>query len=832
MSIRQTPLWCCCALFAGAGADTAGAAPPVTFDGSVGPRGSRSGTDMVIPASYGRIVGGNLFHSFGRFDVPQGSSVRFAGPPRVGNVVARVTGGAASHIHGTLGCDIPNANLFLLNPAGVLFGPGARVDVNGSFVVSTAHELTLADGGRFSSVNPQNDLLTTAPPEAFGFLSATRVSGVYVDQSSLNLAAGRNHAIVAGEVRIAGGKLLAPAGKISVVSVDGRVTVTGGTSPRPGADVARGDVSVTQNAQISVSGDTGGTIAVAARHLDVDRSSITARTSLADSLGGVDVDLTGDLKVTGALIGTGTDGPGNAGPVRVSAQTVQLKGLEAPLPQGIETASGSRTTTRGPQIRGQAGDVRVEATTVRIFDGAAVDTSTHTRGAGGDVSVTMAGDAYFANEAFIKKGPPPKGLPENEVDQEYEARDTGIIARTYGHFDGSGSSGDVELTAQNLTLYTSGVVTSTTRGLGNAGDVRVTVTDHIGISQPLPDPKKKESSGGILAQTLPESSESPAAGNGGNAYVRAGSITLDSPSDVAGAVIAAASRGEGRAGSVFVEADDVTIKGPGGFLHAISLKRKESEDVSGAAGDVRLKVGTLRVIDHGSISVHTNTRGAAGRLDIVADNVEVSDGGTIRTASDGIGPTGTMSVRVHNELAVRSEGTISAQAAITDGGNILLTAPRLLLDAAFIDAEAIEGDGGNLTVLSLPQRKDGTFTAVNGTSLVANSHEARGGNIRIVAANQAIEPPFNISASGKFETDAGSIEIATVQTDLVGSLVPLRTALQSPLARLHDCCASVIGRDMSSFVQVGTGGLPLDPGGWSPMDVPPKRGPSRGNVKP
>src|SRR5688572_10620742 len=480
MSIRQTPLWCCCALFAGAGADTVGA-PPVTFDGSVGPRGSRSGTDMVIPASYGRIVGANLFHSFGRFDVPQGSSVRFAGPPRVGNVVARVTGGAASHIHGTLGCDIPNANLFLVNPAGVLFGPGARVDVGGSFVVSAAHELTLADGGRFSSVNPQNDLLTTAPPEAFGFLGNTRVSGVYVDQSSLNLAARRNHAIVAGEVRIAGGKLLAPAGKISVVSVDGRGTVTGGTSPRPGADVVRGDVSVTQNAQVTVSGDTGGVITIAAQHLDVDRSSITARTSLADSRGGVDIDLTGDLKLTGGLIGTGTDGPGNAGPVRVTAHTVQLKGLDAPLPQGIETASGVRTETGQPHITGQAGDVSVKATTLRIHDGAALDTSTHTRGAGGDVHATVAGDAYFSNEALVLKAE-----PFNVVDQDHEARDTGIIARTYGHFAGSGPSGDVDLTARNLTLHASGVVTSTTRGPGNAGDVRVTVTDHIAISSPAP----------------------------------------------------------------------------------------------------------------------------------------------------------------------------------------------------------------------------------------------------------------------------------------------------------------------------------------------------------
>ena len=828
MSIRRSSAWCCCALLAGAGAEVVEAAPPVTFDGSVGPRGSRSGADMVIPASYGRLVGGNLFHSFGRFNVPSASSVRFAGPPRVSNVVARVTGGAASHIQGTLGCDIPNANLFLINPTGVVFGPGARVDVGGSFVVSTAHELKLADGGQFSAVNPQNDLLTTAPPEAFGFLGGTRVSGVYVDQSSLSLAAGRNHAIVAGEVRISGGKLLAPAGRISVVSVDGRGTVTGGTSPRPDAGVARGDVSVTQNAQLSVSGDTGGTIAVAARHLDVDRSSVTARTSLNDSLGGVDIDLTGDLRLVGGLIGTGTDGPGDAGPVRVSADTVHLKGLEAPLPQGIETASGSRRTTRGQQIRGRAGDGRVDATTLRILDGAALDTSTYTRGRGGDVQAQVAGDAYFANEEFILKG-----LPENVVDQDHEARDTGIIARAYGQFSGSGRSGDVDLTARNLTLHTSGVVTSTTRGLANAGDVRVRVIEHIGISSPEPIRDVRESSGGILAQTLPESKESSASGNAGNVSVRAGSITLDSPSDLAGAVIAAASRGDGRAGSVFVEAGEVTVSRPGGFLHAISLGTKEHPLISGSAGDMRLEVGTLRVIDGGSISVHTNSRGPAGRLDIIADDVEVTGGGTIRTESEGLGPTGTMSLSVRNQLTVGSGGKISARAVETDGGNILLTAPRFLFNEADVTADATNGDGGNLTILSLPQRENGTFTAAN-TRLRANSEAARGGNIRIVASNQAIEPATtSIDVSGRLRRDTGSVEIATAQTDLVGSLLPLRTALQSPLAGLHDCCASVVGRDMSSFVQVGTGGLPLDPGGWSPMDAPPpKPGPSRGNVKP
>jgi filamentous hemagglutinin family protein len=806
------------------------AAPPVTFDGSLGPRASRSGTDMIVPASHGRIVGGNLFHSFGRFNVPEASTVRFQGPPRVGNVIARVTGGAASHVNGTLACEIPSANLFLLNPAGVVFGPGARVDVTGSFVVSTAHELKLADGGRFSTLSPVNDVLTTAPPEAFGFLGGTRISGIYFDNSKLDLAVGKQHAVVAGEVRIAGGKLLAPAGRISVVSVDGPGTVTGGTSPRPNADVPRGDVSVTNDAGLSTNGDTGGSIAMSARHLDVDRSAITARTSLTDATGGVDVDLTGDLTLRGGLIGTGSDGPGDAGAVHVAAKTIEMIGEDSLPPQGIETASGSRLSVKASNIRGRAGDIRVEAETLRILDGAAIDASTFTRGGGGDVTVSVAGDAFFSNVAGILKPP-----PETVVDQLDEVRDTGIIARTYGDFAGAGSSGDVDLTAGTLTLRSSGVVTSTTRGLGNAGDVRVNVSGRIDISSP-PDVPGRKSSGGILAQTLPQSGNSPDAGNGGNAFVRAGSIGLASEDEAAGAVIGAASRGNGRAGSVFVEADDVTIRGPGALIHALSLGTTQFPVVDGSAGDVNLNVGTLRVLDGGKVSVETNTRGSAGALEIDADDVAVTNGGRITTASSRSGATGTMTLRVSDELTVRS-GRISADATVADGGNIVLVAPRIVLDAAQVEANADNGNGGNLTMLSLPQQSDGTLTALQNTSLVASSQEGRGGNIKIVASNQVIDDTVVIDASGVAETDEGTIDISAPQTDVVGSLVPLRTALQSPFARLHDCCASVIGRDMSSFVQIGRGGLPLDPGGWSPLDVPPppsssRPGPSRGNVKP
>src|SRR5688500_12220719 len=97
----------------------------VVRDGTVGPAGALPGPQVVVPVSSGTSVGGNLFHSFSRVDVPGGTSVEFEGPGTVQNVLARVTGGTPSAINGRLICAIPGADLYLINPAGVMLGPAA-----------------------------------------------------------------------------------------------------------------------------------------------------------------------------------------------------------------------------------------------------------------------------------------------------------------------------------------------------------------------------------------------------------------------------------------------------------------------------------------------------------------------------------------------------------------------------------------------------------------------------------------------------------------------------------------------------------------------------------
>lgn len=148
---------------------------PIVFDGSLGkPGGNLSGSD--IPTNRGVRHGGNLFHSFSRFNVDKGQTARFLTHADTANILARVTGGGVSNINGTIATDGP-ANLYLINPAGIMFGSGARVDVAGSFTATTADYLSFGGkngvGSRFWATTDGKTTLVSAPPESFGFLKTS-----------------------------------------------------------------------------------------------------------------------------------------------------------------------------------------------------------------------------------------------------------------------------------------------------------------------------------------------------------------------------------------------------------------------------------------------------------------------------------------------------------------------------------------------------------------------------------------------------------------------------------------------------------------------------------
>lgn len=188
----------------------------------------------------GTIRGTNLFHSFQEFNVGTGRGVYFTNPVGIENILNRVTGNNPSNIMGTLGV-LGNADLFIINPNGIVFGPNVSLDLNGSFLASTASNLELADGTEFSAANPQPaPLLTVSVPVGLGFTGSPGI--IQVDGAGHTLAAANDVpsfttgagasttglrvkpettiALVGGRVDFEGGIISAPSGKIEIGSVE------------------------------------------------------------------------------------------------------------------------------------------------------------------------------------------------------------------------------------------------------------------------------------------------------------------------------------------------------------------------------------------------------------------------------------------------------------------------------------------------------------------------------------------------------------------------------------------------------------------------------------
>ena len=144
----------------------------IATDGTVGAAQSLNGPNYAIGAGLGTQRGANLFHSFSTFNINTGESATFSGPNGLQNVISRVTGGTLSNIDGLLRSEINGANVWFINPAGVVFGANAKLDVPAAFHVSTADELRFADGAVFSAVNPAVSTLSAEPVAAFGFFGA------------------------------------------------------------------------------------------------------------------------------------------------------------------------------------------------------------------------------------------------------------------------------------------------------------------------------------------------------------------------------------------------------------------------------------------------------------------------------------------------------------------------------------------------------------------------------------------------------------------------------------------------------------------------------------
>ena len=322
-------------------------------DGTLGPERS---TVHALGPQLDRIEGGalrgtNLFHSFRAFNIGEGRGAYFANPAAVENIFSRVTGGSPSRLFGTLGV-LGKANLFFLNPNGILFGPNFSLDVRGSFVASTANSLAFPDGSLFSASEPQAPpLLTVNVTAPIGLRFEGASPGAIVNAGNLTANEGQNLTLAAGTVASTG-LLSAPGGEVAVVSVPGA-----GADGMPTVQL----------------GEAGQFLSWALEPLPVSSAGAAVGVSLPDLLAGeattgLTVNATGEVELAASGLAVAA---GDVTVQQLSARTATL------------SAAGNLTLVES-QL-GTTGDLQLLATdTVRVRDSA---TNPFIAAAGGELLI-------------------------------------------------------------------------------------------------------------------------------------------------------------------------------------------------------------------------------------------------------------------------------------------------------------------------------------------------------------------------------------------------------------------------------------------------------------
>jgi filamentous hemagglutinin family protein len=773
----------------------------VTIDGTTST--TVTPTDTGVRIENGNREGGNLFHSFDRFSIPTGTEAYFNNPSDLVNIFSRVTGGDLSQIDGLIRAN-GGANLFLINPAGIVFGEGAKLQLGGSFYGSTADSIVFSNG-EFSATNLSNPpLITINAPIGLNFRDNPQpiINRSVADNVGLQVNAGETIGLIGGGIEIVGnGTTLGEGNPINNIMAQGATVWLGGLAEAGKVsveenlislpdDVARANVIFANGARVDVASTGEGAITVISNNITLTQGSqliggiaensgtiesqagditinatgtidLREESSIENRVNESAIGNSGDINVTGislsltdgGRLSTSTFGQGSAGNITVNTTDAVIIESIAKSGQRSRIASGIASTGKG-----EGGDINVDAGSLFLTDGALLNTRTAGSGNAGNINIVvdeaivLDGIATSSEESSISSGVDQEARGEGgniTLDADLVSIKNGALIFNQIATAGFGNTGNIKITANSLTLENRAFLSSDTFGRGNAGQITINSRDNIFV----------DSSSGILSSVASIIAE----GDGGGIEITTTNLTLTN-----GGQINANTIGQGDAGKININAQD-TIDVDG-------------EDTQGFPSGIFSAVGDTGI-------------GNAGGIEITTANLTLTNGSEINASNTGDGNGGSVAI-LAKELDLdrgRIFATNTPSTSTTEnreGGNINLEIAEGLVrlsNNSLISAKAGENAaGGNIRI-----NADLVFAFPNqNNDITANAEAGRGGNIEIFSESilgieeRSLNSVTNdINASSQSGVD-GSVSIKTPDnnafretTELAESTVALEVVM-------------------------------------------------------
>jgi filamentous hemagglutinin family protein len=806
----------------------------ITSDGSLNTTVFQNGNHFTI--TNGSASGNNLFHGFSNFSVPTGGSATFdlVNTPNISTIFNRVTGGNVSHIDGmiqTINHSHP-VSLFLINPAGIVFGPNASLNVSGSFVGTTADSVVFADGFKFNATDTTTPaLLTMSAPVGLQLganAGAIRTQGTPASNFFFRpwqMFQAQTLALVGSEIDINQTSLVNPDGRVELWALkNAEVKLQHQDGWRFTSPVTAdwGTISLSQSSLIDTSGIHGGAINIQGRGLTIqDGSGIAAATEAWGTGQGITIKTTEFVDLLGVSnpdnystpgIITSTFGTGaKAGDITIETERLRIANgswLQSinggftfdllsftPIPIPITDASTGNITVRAQDIELSGynpfadpwtgfANFQPSAITTLVGGGERNNSGNITIEAqrvrllnGGRISTDLVGSGFPGFESITTGNAGDISIQAAESLEIQGVTPGGMVSAVISAIQpfAEGSGGNITINTGSLRLADGGTVSSALSGAGTAGNIDIRAQE-IKVSDPVIDVISQTVSGITVA--VGEN----AVGEGGNINIQGDRLRVFN-----GGQITSSSLGQGAAGSVNLQIQDIDLQGISQPLfdgRPLPSTITASSANAFTAQSVNIIADSLRVRDQAEISVSNSGTGNAGNLNISARQIFLDNQASLKAEVNG-GSRGNIRLLASDFLLLRNGSQIITNAAgASTGGNININADFIVAvpkENSDISANAVMGSGGNIQITT-----QGLFG---------------------LQFREQLTPESDITASSQFGL-SGTVQVNTIGIDPNSGLVELPANVNDPSQQIATGCTENQG---SSFVATGRGGIPQNP---------------------